>query len=200
VGQAPWSWANSAALLDQGSAYLIQGQTYLFGLPLPLPAMTSSSWLKFFSVFGLAPFWDAYRFNRNAVADKVDLATRDLPLGDLIKLRGYGDGFVRGFLLPMLSMVCGCHFADLLAYPAGVILEFWASTGYGNQFHASKGSGDVAQKLLARVTDIRLGCAVLVRPLAFFAFFSSRRLSPLDTLFALPLPLFTPGCAPCGLK
>jgi hypothetical protein len=169
--------------------------------------MTSSSWLKFFSVFGLALFWDAYRFNRNAVADKVDLATCDLPLGDLIKLRSYGDGFVRGFLLPMLSMVCGCHFADLLAYPAGVILEFWASTGYGNQFHASKGSGDVAQKLLARVTDIRLGCAVLVRPLAFFActlitlFFSHHLFFAFDgCLFAFPPPFFTPGCAPRGRK
>lgn len=74
---------------------------------------------------------DILRFNSDAQALlAVDAA--DLSLGDYVRERGYSRFFIENYIVPMAAAVWSSRPADMLAFPARFLVEFFANHGFLN--------------------------------------------------------------------
>ena len=70
--------------------------------------------------------------------------------GEFIDAGGYSPTFVRGLLLPLLSMVCTCSFEAVRRYPCVPVLEYLRVRS--QQYHAKRGTAHTAARLCACFT------------------------------------------------
>lgn len=70
------------------------------------------------------------RFNSEAVQALDDSRFASMTLQDYVRERGYGDDFLRIYLLPMSSAVWSAPPDRMLAFPAAVLLRFWHNHGF----------------------------------------------------------------------
>jgi uncharacterized protein len=101
------------------------------------------------------------RFQRQAVPAlrRGDLAgTR---IGDWVAAQGYPQAFVHGFLLPAISTVCTCSYAQAAQFPAAVVVDYLARGVVRQSVHrALHGADDVQRRLLAGVADLRCSAGI----------------------------------------
>jgi len=70
------------------------------------------------------------RFNREALAALEDPSLHNLTLDDYVRLRGYGEDFLRLYLLPMSSAVWSTPPAQMRRFPATTLLRFFHNHGF----------------------------------------------------------------------
>ena len=70
------------------------------------------------------------RFNREAAAALEDPAVGSLTLADYVARRGYGEDFLRLYLLPMSSAVWSTPPEEMLRFPASTLLRFFHNHGF----------------------------------------------------------------------
>lgn len=111
---------------------------------------------------------DALRFfaiaRRDLRAESGELALPRLTLREYLDARAYGTRFVRGVLLPTLSVICTCDVESVLDYPADLVLGYLAS-GVMKQgvMRAELGVEGIVSRL---VGGLSLVCGVEVRAIA----------------------------------
>jgi len=101
------------------------------------------------------------RFRREAPTALARGELGQSSIGEYVAARGYGDGFVEGFLLPTIATVCTCSTAAARDFPAAVIVDYLARgiTRDGVR-RACLGADDVAQRLVAGIADLRCNAAI----------------------------------------
>ncbi len=70
------------------------------------------------------------RFNREALAALDDPALHNLTLDEYVSRRGYGEDFLRLYLLPMSSAVWSTPPAQMRRFPATTLLRFFHNHGF----------------------------------------------------------------------
>jgi len=115
-------------------------------------------------------FWlmlrDILRFNREAGNMAHDAAALDVALGEFLADRRYGRAFRDWYLLPMSSAIWSCPPASMLHYPLRTFIDFCRNHGLLQlagrpQWRTVVGGGrDYVRRMLRRIPDVRLGCAV----------------------------------------
>lgn len=96
------------------------------------------------------------RFHRQAVQAlrRGDLA--GIRIGEWVAAQGYPQAFVQGFLLPAISTVCTCSYAQAAQFPAAVVVDYLARGVVRQSVHrVLHGADDVQRRLLAGVADLR---------------------------------------------
>ncbi len=115
-------------------------------------------------------FWrmllDVRRFFRSGKSD-VDHLEPGVTLGDYLRDGGYGDGFVRRFIIPMGAAIWSTEPRRMLDFPAASFLRFFRNHGLLNYRDRPQwrtlvgGSRSYVQKLLARLDgELRLSTPV----------------------------------------
>ena len=110
---------------------------------------------------------DLVRFYRTA-PKLLDSAANDGPtLGEYLKLKGYGRGFIEDHLLPMAAAIWSCPVETMLAFPARSFVRFFANhglldfVGRPQWFTVTGGSREYVQRIAAPYADrIRLSTPV----------------------------------------
>jgi uncharacterized protein len=74
---------------------------------------------------------DILRFNSDAQA-LLAVDAPDLSLGDYVRERGYSRFFIENYIVPMAAAVWSSRPADMLAFPARFLVEFFANHGFLN--------------------------------------------------------------------
>jgi predicted NAD/FAD-binding protein len=124
-------------------------------------------------------FWrmlrDVARFNREATAlagDGSTTARLDEPLGQFLERCGYSREFRDDYLLPMAAAIWSCPTRTMQQFPLGTFVRFFHNHGLltlSNRptwMTVAGGARQYVEAILARLPDVRLGCAVRsVRPL-----------------------------------
>lgn len=77
-------------------------------------------------------------------------------LGAFLSAHGYPSDFATDLLYPMLSVVCTCTYAAVAAYPARIVVDYFANKYglSGAQCRAYEGTRDVVDRLTAPVTRV----------------------------------------------
>jgi predicted NAD/FAD-binding protein len=101
------------------------------------------------------------RFRREAPADLSRGALGEASIGEYAVARGYGAGFIDGFLLPTIATVCTCPLAAARDFPAAVIVDYLARGLMRDGVRrACLGADDVARRLVAGIAEVRCNAAV----------------------------------------
>ena len=101
------------------------------------------------------------RFNRQAVRALQRGELAGLSIGDYLAAQRYPRAFVDRFLLPAISTVCTCSFAQARGFPAEVIVDYLAQGLVRQSVHrALHGADDVQRRLLQGISDLRCNAAV----------------------------------------
>ncbi|MGY2291397.1 NAD(P)/FAD-dependent oxidoreductase [Pseudomonas sp. SDO528_S397] len=79
-------------------------------------------------------FWgmlrDILRFNRQAPADlHAQRISADMTLGDYLKHGGYGERFIRHYIVPMGAAIWSMSLADMLGFPLQFFVRFFKNHG-----------------------------------------------------------------------
>ena len=72
--------------------------------------------------------WDILRFNRQGTSD-ADFADPTETVGSYLQRRGYGQGFIDHYLLPMGAAIWSCPRGTFANFPIRFILEFYRNHG-----------------------------------------------------------------------
>lgn len=117
---------------------------------------------------GRPAFWqmlrDILRFNRESVEDAA--LGGAMPLGDYLKLQGYGKPFVEWYLLPMAAAIWSCPTSTMLEYPLRSFVAFCRNHGLLQifnrpQWRTVKGGGrEYVKRLAASLRDVHLSSPV----------------------------------------
>ena len=77
-------------------------------------------------------------------------------LGHFLHVHGYSKEFATQLLYPMLSVVCTCSYSAVEAYPASIVIDYFANKYglSGAQCRAYEGTRDVVRRLTAPVTRV----------------------------------------------
>ncbi len=117
-------------------------------------------------------FWgmlaDLMRFNRRctALAMKEHALEMAQPLGEFLKREGYGDAFVRWYLLPMLGCIWSCPTDQMLAFPVGTMVRFCHNHGLIQVTNRPQwrtvigGARNYVERMLKAIPDARLNTPV----------------------------------------
>lgn len=107
-------------------------------------------------------FFSAARQDMQEEAEEPSL--RHVTLGEYLDKKRYSDRFVRGVLLPTLSVVCTCDYDSVLDYPADLVLGYLTS-GVMKQgvLRAELGVESIVSRLVEGMT---LVCGIEVRAIA----------------------------------
>lgn len=119
-------------------------------------------------------FWrmlaDIVRFNRqaSALALESDNAPRlQVPLSRFLDDEGYSAAFRNQYLLPMAAAIWSCPMQTMQQFPVGAFVRFFANHGLlqltdrPRWFTVAGGARQYVDRILARLSDVRLGCPVL---------------------------------------
>ncbi|MGB7348206.1 MAG: FAD-dependent oxidoreductase [Pirellulaceae bacterium] len=105
---------------------------------------------------------EAKRLKNEGEQDLLAGLVHEETLSQYLSRRRYSDQFIKDFLYPTLSStVCTCSYASLERYPANVILAALSGlTGGVPLMRLAHSACDVALRLTAGLSDIRLNCHV----------------------------------------
>ena len=135
------------------SAYFRYLNLFVAGMALPMPACLNVRHMA-------RCLWLGYQFAhfvRHApgylAASPAEL---ELTLGDFLAKHHYPDAFATDLLYPMLSVVCTCSYAAVAAYPARIVVDYFADKYglSGAQCRAYEGTRDVVARLTAPVERV----------------------------------------------
>eukprot|EP00750_Incisomonas_marina_P025356 INCI5389.3.p1 GENE.INCI5389.3~~INCI5389.3.p1 ORF type:complete len:550 (-),score=71.46 INCI5389.3:175-1824(-) len=154
-----WSWAFAACIYRQHRAYFrVGGDVALLGFRLP--SLEGSFW-KLLLPQNIRMMYDGFRFYLDVRRDFSQGLNVQVPFAEYLAKGQYSEKFVKGILLPMLSMICTARYESVLAYPTGVIMEYWNTNSTHNQFRTVHGSYDAAERLTRLVRQVHLNTAVV---------------------------------------
>ncbi|MBY0464566.1 MAG: FAD-dependent oxidoreductase [Burkholderiales bacterium] len=117
-------------------------------------------------------FWgmlsDIVRFNRlcTGLAQSGEADANLQPLGEFLDQHRFGPVFRDGYLLPMLGCIWSCPTDQMLQFPVATMVRFCHNHGLlqvndrPQWKTVAGGSREYVKRLLAPVTDVRLGCPV----------------------------------------
>lgn len=113
-----------------------------------------------------APAWrivgGVLRFAREARAALHSGALAGQTIGGWVAARGLPRDFIDGFLLPAISTVCTCSYAQAAEFPAEVVVGYLAGGVARQAVHrALHGADDVQRRLLAGLADVRTSAQVV---------------------------------------
>ena len=101
------------------------------------------------------------RFHRAALPALQRGELAGVAIGDWVAAQGYPREFIQGFLLPAISTVCTCSFAQAAQFPAEVVVDYLARGVLRQSVHrALHGADDVQRRLLLGIADLRCGAAI----------------------------------------
>jgi predicted NAD/FAD-binding protein len=104
---------------------------------------------------------DALRFFATAARDLRNGKADGLMLQEYLRACRFSAAFTDGFLLPTLAGICTCTYAAVRAFPAGVVLDYFARGLFNVPVQRARhGTQDVVDRLSAGVQHLRLGSAV----------------------------------------
>ena len=116
---------------------------FVAGMALPLPLCLNL--LQLFKCVRLA-----YQFAHfvNYAPAKLAAEAGELRLGVFLERHGYTKEFASCLLYPMLSVVCTCSYAAVDAYPASIVVDYFANKYglSGAQCRAYEGTRDVVDR------------------------------------------------------
>lgn len=112
-----------------------------------------------------AMIWDISRFNKDARELLSDPLDTTLSLGDFVRQRGYSEGFVQYYIVPMSAAIWSTPGDQMLDFPAHTLARFFHNHGLlGIRGHlpwrtVTGGSKQYREKLIAPFRKaIREGC------------------------------------------
>jgi predicted NAD/FAD-binding protein len=70
------------------------------------------------------------RFNRETVEELTDPKFADMTLSEYVKVRGYGEDFLKWYLSPMAAAVWSSPPERIEAFPARTLMRFWHNHGF----------------------------------------------------------------------
>lgn len=165
VKLTPFSWAfcYTDASDTSGRPYFrvdggatTKGSSTLFGFRLP-----KLDWSRLFTWSNLKLGFDAVRFHVAIRRDVRDPYWETRTFGEYLNQGGYSESFIRGGLLPMLSMVCTCSYQNVRAYPAAVIMRYLVVSSSHEQFRTKHGTQNAAERLGSAAENLMLGTRVI---------------------------------------
>lgn len=128
------------------ASYFRYVNLFLWGMALPIPLCLNL--LQLFKCVRLA-----YQFAHfvNYAPAKLTADAGEMRLGAFLERHGYTKEFAAYLLYPMLSVVCTCSYAAVDAYPASIVVDYFANKYglSGAQCRAYEGTRDV----VARITQ-----------------------------------------------
>eukprot|EP00966_Prymnesium_polylepis_P274557 6343655-Prymnesium_polylepis.1 len=150
---------NCIAPGSSAAAYFRYVNAFVAGMALPLPCVLSPR--QVIKCARLA-YSFAHFVRRSPGYLRDDAGARQLTLGEFLEKFGYSAEFGRELLYPMLSVVCTCSYAAVAAYPAEIIVDYFADKYglSGAQCRAFNGTRDVVSRLTAPVERCVVGAAV----------------------------------------
>ncbi len=103
-----------------------------------------------------------YRLLRQLSSESaLDAMLPNETLGELLERLAIPDQVAQHFLLPAYAGICTCSYANLLAYPAKLIVSYINSGLIGAKMHRAKlGVDEVMARLSAHVSEVRLGTPI----------------------------------------
>jgi len=104
--------------------------------------------------------WDALRLYFLPQKHLRDPAIRGINFGEYLKIYGYSDDFAETIILPSLAAMCTCSYDEVKAYPADMILTFFASRAMNGVNMVLGGSREVITKISKNFTNIYCNTSV----------------------------------------
>jgi len=134
------------------TAYFRYINMFVGGMALPLP-MHLNGVTQMLKCLRLAA--NFAHFVNNAPR-KLAATKADPPLGDFLRAEGYSEEFSSLLLYPMLSVVCTASYAAVAAYPASIVVDYFANKYglSGAQCRAYEGTQDVVARLTAPIKRV----------------------------------------------
>jgi len=148
---ADYSFSCIGGADGSAAAYFRYVNLFLNGMALPIPAC--------FNPLQLAKcarlFYNFAHFVRHSPA-YMAADDADISLSDFLSLHGYPAIFGSELLYPMLSVVCTCTYKSVAAYPAQIVVDYFANKYglSGAQCRAYGGTRDVVARLTEPVTRV----------------------------------------------
>jgi len=133
------------------AAYFRYINFFVRGMALPLPMCLNP--LQVLKCVRLAAQFAHFV---NMSPSKLAATTAEPSLDAFLKAEGYSEEFATQLLYPMLSVVCTCSYAAVAAYPASIVIDYFANKYglSGSQCRAYEGTRDVVTRLTADVTRV----------------------------------------------
>jgi uncharacterized protein len=101
------------------------------------------------------------RFQREALPALRRGELAGATIGAWVAARGFPRAFIDGFLMPAISTVCTCSYAQAAQFPAAVVVDYLARGVARQSVHrALHGADDVQRRLLAGVADLRCNARI----------------------------------------
>ena len=124
---------------------------FVADMALPLPLCLNVR--ELFKCVRLA-FQFAHFVNRAPA--KLAAEAGELRLGTFLERHGYSKEFATCLLYPMLSVVCTCSYASVEAYPASIVVDYFANKYglSGAQCRAYEGTRDVVDRITQPVERV----------------------------------------------
>lgn len=154
----PWSWSWVAFVVGSENPLLRMGRTDWFsGWSIPTYINLRQPWET------LKLWRDGYRFSTRCQRDLGDPKYANLTLEEYVRgILNLSEAYIDKVLLPTLSMVCTCSYEACLAYPADLVMQFYARTSTAGQYRTRYGTEDAVRMLTSNVsrvlTSVRVQC------------------------------------------
>lgn len=109
---------------------------------------------------------DILRFNRAAEGYLLELQSKPMTLGELLKIHGYGQPMQDWYLLPMAAAIWSSSVKDILGFPAQTFLRFCLNhrllqvEGRPQWRTVLGGSREYVRAMLPKIQATRLNCPV----------------------------------------
>ena len=142
---------------------LLDGSNYLehrtwnnpwFSLSLPSLKKNSLRWLLEYQK-------DLIRFYKILWIDKPKAIWQQQSIAEFLKIKGFKQGFVEGFLYPMWALICTCEYENIGKFPAQDMLDAFRSfTGSTQSLRLRGGTKALETLLVQRVQRFLLGVTV----------------------------------------
>ena len=157
---------HAAAFADgDGRVFFHYGNARVLGRSMSYLRPTAGGPLRQVQALRIAR--DSLRFfaaARRDVEDDAEAYLRQVTLGEYLDTKDYSERFIRGVLLPTLSVICTCDVDSVLDYPADLMLGYLTS-GVMKQGVMRAELG--VENIVARMAEgISLVCGVEVRGIA----------------------------------
>ena len=151
---ADYSFCCLAGGTKQAAAAYFRYVNFLWrGSAFPVPALFHLRQLVKCARLGGA-FAHFLKYSPGYLTSSPEVA--DLSLEDFLGRFGYSPEFGTELLYPMLSVVCTCSYAAVAAYPAAIVVDYFANKYglSGAQCRAYEGTRDVVDRLTAGVARV----------------------------------------------
>lgn len=140
------------------AAYFRYINLFVSGMALPLIMCLNP--LQLFKCARLA--YQFAHFVRHSPA-LLAAEPEEVSLGTFLAAHGYSKEFASSLLYPMLSVVCTCSYAAVDAYPASIVVDYFANKYglSGAQLRAFEGTRDVVERFTRPVERVVTGATIM---------------------------------------